>query len=280
MSESTPARARTNEPAQPTGSEQPERLSSGRTVINAILEGDSAVVTTLVGEGGGASGGGGLEAGGPRHHVRCVSSEGRDNSWGGFIPGFSKGEKRGPPPGGPATRITLSVVARRGWARAGSSARSRRGPGRTRSSSQLCSTAWGLRVRAVGEHPTAADTVGIRVHFNRYRSVIMGGLIAGIGGAYLTIGSVGAFGQDISSGKGYIALAAMIFGRWTPLGAVGAALIFGFTDALQSILSTLNVPIPSNILLMAPYIATIVAVAGLVGHVRPPKAGGKPYIKQ
>jgi general nucleoside transport system permease protein len=144
----------------------------------------------------------------------------------------------------------------------------------------LFHTKWGLHVRAVGEHPTAADTVGIRVRLNRYRNVIIGGLIAGIGGAYLTIGSVGAFGKDISSGKGYIALAAMIFGRWTPLGAVGAALIFGFTDALQSILSTLNVPIPSNILLMAPYVATIVAVAGLVGKVRPPKADGKPYIKQ
>ncbi len=144
----------------------------------------------------------------------------------------------------------------------------------------LFHTKWGLHVRAVGEHPTAADTVGIRVRFNRYRNVILGGLIAGIGGAYLTIGSVGAFGKDISSGKGYIALAAMIFGRWTPLGSVGAALIFGFTDALQSILSTLNVPIPSNILLMAPYVATIVAVAGLVGRVRPPKADGKPYVKQ
>jgi general nucleoside transport system permease protein len=144
----------------------------------------------------------------------------------------------------------------------------------------LFHTKWGLHVRAVGEHPTAADTVGIRVRFNRYRNVILGGLIAGIGGAFLTIGSVGSFGEDISSGKGYIALAAMIFGRWTPLGAVGAALIFGFTDALQSILSTLNVPIPSNILLMAPYVATIVAVAGLVGRVRPPKADGKPYIKQ
>ncbi|HKB29716.1 MAG TPA: ABC transporter permease [Streptosporangiaceae bacterium] len=144
----------------------------------------------------------------------------------------------------------------------------------------LFHTKWGLHVRAVGEHPTAADTVGIRVLFNRYRNVILGGLIAGIGGAYLTIGSVGAFGKDISSGKGYIALAAMIFGRWTPLGAVGAALIFGFTDALQSILSTLNVPIPSNILLMAPYVATIVAVAGLVGRVRPPRADGKPYVKQ
>ena len=144
----------------------------------------------------------------------------------------------------------------------------------------LFHTKWGLRVRAVGEHPTAADTVGIRVRFNRYRNVILGGLVAGIGGAYLTIGSVGAFGKDISSGKGYIALAAMIFGRWTPLGAVGAALIFGFTDALQSILATLNVPIPSNILLMAPYVATIVAVAGLVGKVRPPAADGKPYVKQ
>ncbi len=144
----------------------------------------------------------------------------------------------------------------------------------------LFQTKWGLHVRAVGEHPTAADAVGIRVRFNRYRNVILGGLVAGIGGAYLTIGSVGSFGENISSGKGYIALAAMIFGRWTPLGAVGAALIFGFTDALQSILSTLSVPIPSNILLMAPYVATIVAVAGLVGRVRPPKADGKPYVKQ
>lgn len=143
----------------------------------------------------------------------------------------------------------------------------------------LFRTRWGLRVRAVGEHPAAADTVGIRVLATRYRNVILGGLVAGIGGAYLTIGSVGAFGKGISSGKGYIALAAMIFGRWTPLGAVGAALIFGFADVLQSILSTLNVPIPSQILLMAPYIATIVAVAGLVGRVRAPGADGKPYVK-
>jgi len=143
----------------------------------------------------------------------------------------------------------------------------------------LFSTRWGLRVRAVGEHPTAADTVGIPVLLTRYRNVILGGLVAGIGGAYLTIGSVGAFGKDMSSGKGYIALAAMIFGRWTPLGAVGAALIFGFTDALQNILSTYNIPIPSDILLMTPYVATIIAVAGLVGRVRPPRADGKPYVK-
>jgi general nucleoside transport system permease protein len=143
----------------------------------------------------------------------------------------------------------------------------------------LFRTRWGLRVRAVGEHPTAADTVGIRVLATRYRNVMMGGLIAGIGGAFLTIGQVGAFGKDMSSGEGYIALAAMIFGRWTPLGATAAALLFGFATSLQSILSTLNVPIPSNILLMAPYIVTIVAVAGLVGKVRAPRADGQPYVK-
>jgi simple sugar transport system permease protein len=143
----------------------------------------------------------------------------------------------------------------------------------------LFSTRWGLRTRAVGEHPMAADTVGIRVLGLRYQNVIMGGLLAGIGGAYLTIGSVGAFGQNMSSGLGYIALAAMIFGRWTPLGAVGAALIFGFATSLEQTMSTLNTPIPSNILLMAPYVATIFAVAGLVGKVRAPKADGKPYVK-
>ena len=143
----------------------------------------------------------------------------------------------------------------------------------------LFSTRWGLRVRAVGEHPIAAATVGIRVLFTRYRNVVLGGLIAGIGGAYLTIGSVGTFSKDMSSGLGYIALAAMIFGRWTPLGATAAALLFGFANSLQSTLSTINVPIPSYILLMAPYAATIVAVAGLIGRVRAPAADGKPYIK-
>jgi general nucleoside transport system permease protein len=143
----------------------------------------------------------------------------------------------------------------------------------------LFSTRWGLRVRAVGEHPTAADTVGIRVLGIRYRNLIMGGMLAGIGGAYLTIGSVGTFSKDMSSGLGYIALAAMIFGRWTPLGGTAAALLFGFTEALQSFLGSISVPISPFILGMAPYVATIIAVAGLVGRVRAPAADGKPYVR-
>ncbi len=114
----------------------------------------------------------------------------------------------------------------------------------------------------------------------RYRNVILGGMMAGIGGAYFTLGSVGSFAKNMTAGRGFIALAAMIFGHWSPLGAFAAALLFGFADALQSILAVLNVPIPSQFLLMAPYIATILAVAGLVGRVRPPAADGKPYIKQ
>jgi simple sugar transport system permease protein len=143
----------------------------------------------------------------------------------------------------------------------------------------LFRTRWGLRTRAVGEHPVAADTVGIRVLAYRYRNVILAGLIAGIGGAYFTIGSVGSFGPDMSSGEGYIALAAMIFGRYTPFGAIGAALLFGFTTQLQSILSSINVPIQSNLLLLTPYVVTIIVVAGLVGKVRGPRAEGVPYIK-
>jgi len=143
----------------------------------------------------------------------------------------------------------------------------------------LFNTRWGLRTRAIGEHPVAADTVGIRVIAMRYRNVIAAGIIAGIGGAYFTIGSVGSFGKNMSSGEGYIALAAMIFGRYTPFGAIGAALLFGFTTQLQSIMSTLNTPIQSNLLLMAPYVVTIIVLAGLVGKVRGPKAEGIPYIK-
>ncbi|MBO0821135.1 MAG: ABC transporter permease [Nocardiopsaceae bacterium] len=143
----------------------------------------------------------------------------------------------------------------------------------------LLRTRWGLRTRAVGEHPVAADTVGIRVLALRYRNVIAAGLIAGVGGAYFTIGSVGSFGPNMSSGEGYIALAAMIFGRYRPAGAVLAALLFGFTTQLQSILSSINVPIQSNLLLLTPYVVTIVVVAGLVGKVRGPRAEGVPYRK-
>ncbi len=143
----------------------------------------------------------------------------------------------------------------------------------------LFRTRWGLRTRAVGEHPVAADTVGIRVLAMRYRNVILAGLIAGIGGAYFTVGSVGSFGPDMSSGEGYIALAAMIFGRYTPFGAIGAALLFGFTTQLQSILSSINVPIQSDLLLLTPYVVTIIVVAGLVGKVRGPRAEGVPYVK-
>jgi simple sugar transport system permease protein len=140
-------------------------------------------------------------------------------------------------------------------------------------------TRWGLRVRAVGEHPRAADTVGIRVLFTRYRNVILGGIVAGMGGAYFTLGAVGRFSEGMTAGRGFIGLAAMIFGRWNPLGALGAATIFGFADSLQVKLGILQVGIPSEFLAMAPYLVTIVIVAGATARVRPPAADGKPYIK-
>jgi simple sugar transport system permease protein len=146
----------------------------------------------------------------------------------------------------------------------------------------LFRTRWGLRTRAVGEHPKAADTVGIKVNRIRYRNVMIGGLIAGLAGATLTIGGSGQFNANISSGKGFIALAAVIFGRWSPRGAVAAALLFGFTDQLQITLGIVGTPvqIPSAFLSMAPYIATIIAVAGLVGRVQAPAADGQPYVKE
>ena len=146
----------------------------------------------------------------------------------------------------------------------------------------LFRTRWGLRTRAVGEHPKAADTVGIKVRGTRYRNVLIGGLIAGLAGATLTIGGSGPFNSNISSGKGFIALAAVIFGRWSPRGAVAAALLFGFTDELQSLVTVVTPPvaIPSAFLSMAPYIVTVVAVAGFVGRVQAPAADGQPYVKE
>jgi simple sugar transport system permease protein len=144
----------------------------------------------------------------------------------------------------------------------------------------LFRTRWGLRTRAVGEHPKAADTVGIKVNRTRYRNVIIGGLIAGLAGAALTVGGSGQFNSNISSGKGFIALAAVIFGRWSPRGAVAAALLFGFTDQLQTLLTIVTTPVtvPSYFLAMAPYLATVIAVAGLVGRVQAPAADGQPYV--
>ena len=141
-------------------------------------------------------------------------------------------------------------------------------------------TRWGLRVRAVGEHPRAADTVGINVTMTRYRNVILGGIVAGVGGAYFTLGSTGAFIHDMTAGRGFIGLAAMIFGGWTPIGAFLASLVFGFADAVQARLSILNIPLPSEFLGMTPYLVTIVVVAGLVGRVRAPAADGRPYEKE
>jgi simple sugar transport system permease protein len=141
-------------------------------------------------------------------------------------------------------------------------------------------TRWGLRVRAVGEHPRAADTVGINVDRVRYVNVLLGGIVAGIGGAYFTIGSTGGFEDGMSAGKGFIGLAAMIFGGWNPIGGALAGLVFGFADAIQGRLSILNVAIPSEFLLMLPYVVTIVVVAGVVGRARAPAADGKPYIKE
>jgi ABC-type uncharacterized transport system permease subunit len=141
-------------------------------------------------------------------------------------------------------------------------------------------TRWGLRVRSVGEHPMAADTVGIRVLFTRYRNVILGGVVAGIGGAYFSIGAVGRFEEGMTAGRGFIGLAAMIFGRWHPIGALGAALIFGFADSLQVKLNILRVGIPTEFLAMIPYLVTILIVAGAAHRVRPPAADGKPYVKE
>jgi simple sugar transport system permease protein len=144
----------------------------------------------------------------------------------------------------------------------------------------LFRTRWGLRVRAVGEHPKAADTVGINVLRVRYRNVILGGMVAGLAGTYLTLGSVGRFNENMTAGTGFIALAAMIFGRYHPVGAFGAALLFGFADSLQTKLAILDVPIPSEFLLMAPYLATVLVVAGAVGRTRVPAADGQPYSKE
>ncbi|MBQ1033470.1 ABC transporter permease [Micromonospora parva] len=142
----------------------------------------------------------------------------------------------------------------------------------------LFRTRWGLRTRSVGEHPIAADTLGVKVLRVRYRNVLLAGVVAGIGGASYTL-ALYSFTKNMIGGKGFIALAALIFGRWNPTGALLAALFFGFADQLATYLGAISSSIPSQFLAMLPYLATILAVAGLVGRVRAPAADGKPYIK-
>lgn len=151
---------------------------------------------------------------------------------------------------------------------------------------------WGLRTRAVGEHPRAADTVGINVIRLRYRNVIMGGIFAGLAGAYLTLEGTGSFQNNMTAGRGFIALAAVIFGRWTPLGAYGAALLFAFSGAFgQAVrirppgdafpdLDVVMAAIPSQVYGALPYILTIVILAGVVGRSIAPAAVGRPYQKE
>lgn len=141
-------------------------------------------------------------------------------------------------------------------------------------------TSWGLRTRAVGEHPRAADTVGIHVNMMRYVNVIIGGCIAGFAGVYFSLG-LGSFEDNMTHGRGFVALAAMIFGKWSPYGSFAAALIFGFADAIQGKMqNVLNVGVPPEFLQMAPYVLTIVILAGAIGRAIPPRAIGKPYEKQ
>jgi ABC-type uncharacterized transport system permease subunit len=144
----------------------------------------------------------------------------------------------------------------------------------------LFQSRWGLRLRSVGEHPKAADTVGINVLATRYRAVMLGGVFAGIGGGWFTLDSAGQFSPGMSAGLGFIALAAMLVGRYQPYGAFGAALVFGFAGEIATSLTILDVGVPSTVLLMVPYIVTIVVVAGFVGRLRMPAADGQPYVKE
>lgn len=141
-------------------------------------------------------------------------------------------------------------------------------------------TRWGLRTRAVGENPRAADTVGINVIRNRWINVFIGGLIAGLAGAWFSLETTGSFDDNMTSGRGFIALAAMIFGKYTPLGALGGGLLFGFSDALGQRFQFLGVQVPAQFLQMVPYVITIIVLAGLVGKSVAPKADGIPYEKE
>ena len=137
----------------------------------------------------------------------------------------------------------------------------------------------GLRIRAVGEHPRAADTVGISVYGMRYAAVVLSGMLAALGGAYLSIGFVHSFNQNMTEGRGFIALAALIFGKWRPGGAFAAALLFGFSSALAQRLPAYSGS-AATLFQALPYVLTLIAVAGVIGRSIPPAAVGRPYVKQ
>jgi general nucleoside transport system permease protein len=143
----------------------------------------------------------------------------------------------------------------------------------------LFRTPIGLRLRSVGEHPRAADTVGISVYGIRYAAVILSGVLAALGGAYLSIGYLGSFSENMTAGRGYIALAAVIFGNWRPFGAFAAALLFGGSTALSFRLAQ-PWPAPSVLFQSLPYVLTLIAVAGVIGRATPPASAGRPYVKQ
>ena len=144
----------------------------------------------------------------------------------------------------------------------------------------LFKTRWGLRLRAVGEYPLAADTVGIDVNATRFWWVTIGGMIAGLGGAAMTLGNAGSFVREMSAGQGYIALAAVILGRWHPLLATGAALMFGFATQVRIWAGGADAIVPSDLVAALPYLITLIAVAGFAGKVTGPAASGKPYVKE